>query len=288
MAQALVRFLASQYVLRDGSEQRFFAGCWGIFGHGNVAGIGQALKQHADILTYHQARNEQGMVHAAVAYARMRDRLQAFACTSSVGPGATNMLTGAALATVNRLPVLLLPGDVFASRAPDPVLQQLEDPSRGDVSVNDAFRSVSRYWDRILRPEQIIPAALNAMRVLTDPAETGAVTLALPQDVQTEAFEVPREFLAKRVWHIERRPPDPASFARAVELINAARRPLIVAGGGVIYSGATDALRLFVDRSGIPVAETQAGKGALPYDHPLSLGAIGATGTFAANAMPTW
>jgi 3D-(3,5/4)-trihydroxycyclohexane-1,2-dione acylhydrolase (decyclizing) len=285
MAQALVRFLAQQYVARDGVEQRFFAGCWGIFGHGNVAGIGQALLQYPEALKYHQARNEQSMVHIAVGYARMKDRLAAFACTSSIGPGATNLVTGAALATVNRLPVLLLPGDVFASRGPDPALQQLEVPSRGDVTVNDALQAVSKYWDRITRPEQIIPAALNAMRVLTDQAETGAVTLALPQDVQTEAFDVPDEFLAKRVWHIERRPPDAAAFGRAIELINAARRPLIVAGGGVIYSGATDALRAFVDRSGIPVAETQAGKGALPFDHPLALGAIGATGTFAANRV---
>ena len=285
VAQALVRFLGQQFVERDGVEQRFFAGCWGIFGHGNLAGIGQALSQYPDVLPYHQARNEQSMVHIAVGYARMQDRLATFACTSSVGPGATNMLTGAALATINRLPVLLLPGDVFASRAPDPVLQQLELPMRGDASVNDAFQSVSRYWDRILRPEQIVPAALNAMRVLTDPADTGAVTLALPQDVQTEAFDVPAEFLAKRVWHIERRPPEPAALARAIERINAARRPLIVSGGGVLYSRATDALRAFAERSGIPVAETQAGKGALPYDHPLSLGAIGATGTLAANRV---
>ena len=285
MAQALVRFLAQQYVERDGVEQRFFAGCWGIFGHGNVAGIGQALAQYPEALRYHQARNEQSMVHIAVGYARMKDRLATFACTSSIGPGATNLVTGAALATVNRLPVLLLPGDVFASRAPDPVLQQLESGSRGDVTVNDTLQAVSKYWDRIVRPEQIIPAALNAMRVLTDPAETGAVTLALPQDVQTEAFDVPDEFLAKRVWHIERRPPDGAAFAKAIELINAARRPLVVAGGGVIYSGATEALRAFVDRSGIPVAETQAGKGSMPYDHPLALGAIGATGTLAANRI---
>ncbi|HEV2251383.1 MAG TPA: 3D-(3,5/4)-trihydroxycyclohexane-1,2-dione acylhydrolase (decyclizing) [Candidatus Limnocylindria bacterium] len=285
MAQALVRFLAQQYVERDGVEQRFFAGCWGIFGHGNVAGIGQALAQYPEALTYHQARNEQSMVHIAVGYARMKDRLSTFACTTSIGPGATNLVTGAALATINRLPVLLLPGDVFASRAPDPALQQLELPSRGDVSVNDTLQAVSKYWDRIARPGQIVPAALNAMRVLTDQAETGAVTLALPQDVQAEAFDVPDEFLAKRVWHIERRMPDAAAFARAVELINAARRPLIVAGGGVIYSGATAALRAFVDRSGIPVAETQAGKGALPGDHPLALGAIGATGTLAANRV---
>ena len=285
MAQALVRFLGQQYVERDGVEQRFFAGCWGIFGHGNVAGIGQALMQYPESLRYHQARNEQSMVHIAAGYARMKDRLGAFACTTSIGPGATNLVTGAALATIDRLPVLLLPGDVFASRVPDPVLQQLETPARGDASVNDTLRVVSRYWDRITRPEQIVTAALNAMRVLTDPAETGAVTLALPQDVQTEAFDVPDGFLAKRVWHVDRRPPDGAAFARAIELINAARRPLVVAGGGVIYSGATDALRLFVDRSGIPVAETQAGKGSLPYDHPLSLGAIGVTGTLAANRV---
>ena len=285
MAQALVRFLSSQYVERDGVEQRFFAGCWGIFGHGNVAGIGQALFERPDLLPYHQARNEQSMLHTACGYARMRDRLATFACTSSIGPGATNMLTGAALATVNRLPVLLLPGDVFASRIPDPVLQQLEVPWRGDVSVNDAFQPVSRYWDRITRPEQLIPAALAALRVLTSPAETGAVTLALPQDVQVEAYEYPEEFLAKRVWHVERRRPDPAALARAVAAIRAARRPLIVAGGGVIYACATEALRRFVDETGIPVAETQAGKGALPYDHPAALGAIGATGNFAANRI---
>jgi 3D-(3,5/4)-trihydroxycyclohexane-1,2-dione acylhydrolase (decyclizing) len=285
MAQALVRFLASQYVERDGVEQRFFAGVWGIFGHGNVAGIGEALFEWPDLLPYHMARNEQSMVHTAVAYARQRDRLQTFACTSSIGPGATNMLTGAALATVNRLPVLLLPGDVFASRIPDPVLQQLETPSRGDVTVNDAFQPVSRYWDRIARPEQLISAALAAMRVLVSPADTGAVTLALPQDVQSEAYDYPQEFLAKRVWHVERRPADPAALVRAVEAIRAAKRPLVVAGGGVIYSCASDALRQFVEETGIPVAETQAGKGSLPYDHPSSLGGIGVTGTPAANAV---
>ena len=285
MAQALVRFLASQYVERDGVEQRFFAGCWGIFGHGNVAGIGEALFESPDLLPYHMARNEQSMVHTAVGYARHKDRLQTFACTSSVGPGATNMLTGAALATVNRLPVLLLPGDVFASRIPDPVLQQIETPSRGDVSVNDAFQSVSRYWDRIVRPEQLIGAALAAMRVLVSPADTGAVTLALPQDVQAEASEYPDEFLTKRVWHVERRPPDPAALARAVDAIRSSKRPLIVAGGGVTYACAADALRRFVEETGIPVAETQAGKGSLPYDHPSSLGAIGATGTSAANRV---
>lgn len=285
MAQALLRFLSSQYVERDGVEQRFFAGMWGIFGHGNVAGIGEALFESPDLLPYHMARNEQSMVHSAVGYARHKDRLQTFACTSSIGPGATNMLTGAALATVNRLPVLLLPGDVFASRVSDPVLQQLEQPSRGDVSVNDAFQPVSRYWDRIARPEQIIPAALAAMRVLTSPAETGAVTLALPQDVQAEAYDYPDEFLAKRVWHIERRPPDPAALARARAAIRSAKRPLVVAGGGVIYACASDALRRFADETGIPVAETQAGKGSLPFDHPASLGAVGATGTSAANRV---
>jgi len=285
MAQALVRFLASQYVERDGVEQRFFVGCWGIFGHGNVAGIGEALFESPELLPYHMARNEQSMVHSAVAYARHKDRLEAFACTSSIGPGATNMLTGAALATVNRLPVLLLPGDVFASRIPDPVLQQLELPSRGDMSVNDAFQSVSRYWDRIARPEQLIPAALAAMRVLVSPAETGAVTLALPQDVQAEAYDYPEDFLTKRVWHVDRRPPDPTALARAVEAIRVAKKPLIVAGGGVIYACASDALRRFVRQTGIPVAETQAGKGSLPYDHPSALGAIGATGTSAANRI---
>jgi 3D-(3,5/4)-trihydroxycyclohexane-1,2-dione acylhydrolase (decyclizing) len=285
MAQALVRFLANQYVERDGIEQRFFAGCWGIFGHGNVGGIGQALHERPDDLRYFQARNEQAMVHAACGYAKMRDRLSTFACTTSIGPGATNMVTGAAAATVNRIPVLLLPGDVFSSRAPDPVLQQLEVPWSGDVSVNDVFRPVSRYFDRVARPEQIVPAALAAMRALVSPADTGAVTLALPQDVQAEAFDVPDDFVAKRVWHIERRPPEAAALVRAAELVRAAKRPLIVAGGGVIYSGASESLRRFVDATGIPVAETQAGKGVLPFDHPLALGAIGVTGTSAANRI---
>ena len=285
MAQALVRFLASQYVERDGAEQRFFAGVWGIFGHGNVAGIGEALYERPDLLAYHMARNEQSMVHTACGYARMKDRLATFACTSSIGPGATNLVTGAALATVNRLPVLLLPGDVFASRIPDPVLQQLEVPSRGDVSVNEALAPVSRYWDRIGRPEQLIPAVLAAMRVLVSPADTGAVTLALPQDVQVEAYDYPEEFLRKRVWHVDRRPPAPSAVARALDMLARAKRPLIVAGGGVIYSCASSALRSFVEATGIPVAETQAGKGSLPYDHPSALGAIGATGTSAANRI---
>jgi 3D-(3,5/4)-trihydroxycyclohexane-1,2-dione acylhydrolase (decyclizing) len=284
-SQALLRFLALQVVERDGVRRPFFGGCFGIFGHGNVAGIGQALFERPDLLRYVPARNEQAMVHAAVGYARQLNRLGAGMCTSSIGPGATNMVTGAALATVNRLPVLLVPGDVFASRLPDPVLQQLETGTRGDVSVNDCFVPVSRYFDRIERPEQVIPAALAAMRVLTSPAETGAVTLAFPQDVQAEAFDVPAEFLAERVWHVPRAVPDDASLHAAAEAIRAARRPLLVAGGGTIYSEATDALRTFCDATGIPVGETQAGKGSLAYDHPSCLGAIGATGTSAANRI---
>ena len=284
-AQALVRFLVAQHVERDGIRQRFFGGCFGIFGHGNVAGLGEALLAHADQLRYRPARNEQGMVHAAVGYARMKNRLGAFACTSSIGPGATNMLTGAAVATINRLPVLLLPGDVFSTHLPDPVLQQLENTSAGDVSVNDCFRPVSRYFDRVWRPEQVMSAAMQAMRVLTSPAETGAVTLAFPQDVQAEAFDCPEEFLAERTWHVPRAQADPDSLARAVDAIRGASRPLIVAGGGVIYSGASDQLRAFCEATGVPVGETQAGKGSLPYDHPSCLGAIGATGTFAANRV---
>src|SRR6266576_942579 len=283
MAQALVRFLAAQYVERDGVEHRFFQGCFGIFGHGNLTGVGQALAQDPDLLTYYQARNEQAMVHTAAGFARMRNRLATLACTTSIGPGATNMVTGAAAATVNRLPVLLLPGDVFASRRSDPVLQQLESPSRGDVSVNDSLIAVSRYFDRIERPEQLIPAALSAMRVLTSQADTGAVPLALPQDVQTEAYDYPDPFFEKRIWHISRPLPDASVLDRAAGHIRSSKQPLIVAGGGVIYCEATEVLRKLVRRTGIPVAETQAGKGSLPFDHPGALGAIGATGTPAAN-----
>jgi 3D-(3,5/4)-trihydroxycyclohexane-1,2-dione acylhydrolase (decyclizing) len=285
VAQALVRFLAAQEIERDGERRRFFAGCFGIFGHGNLAGLGQALQQHQDLLPFHQARNEQAMVHLAAGYARQRNRLGAFACTTSIGPGATNMVTGAALATVNRLPVLLLPSDTFATRAPHPVLQQLEVPHDATMSVNDCFRPVSRFFDRVERPEQLVSAALEAMRVLTDPAETGAACLALPEDVQTEAVEVPAAFLEPRVWTVYRRPPAREALDRAASLIRAAERPLIVAGGGVIYAEATDALRDFVDATGIPVGETQAGRGALRSDHPLSLGAVGATGTAAANRL---
>ena len=284
VGQALVRFLAAQRTERDGVSHRLFEGCFGIFGHGNVAGIGHGLLESAD-LKYFQARNEQAMVHAAVAFARTRNRLSTLACTSSIGPGATNMVTGAALATISRLPVLLLPGDVFATRTADPVLQQLEHPVAGDVSVNDAFRPVSRFFDRIWRPEQLPAALLAAMRVLTDPADTGAVTLALPQDVQAAAHDWPAELFAERVWHVPRMPPDPASLARAASLIRQARRPLIVAGGGVLYSEASDALRSFAHAAGIPVAQTQAGKSSLRWDDPLCAGGIGATGTAAANEL---
>jgi 3D-(3,5/4)-trihydroxycyclohexane-1,2-dione acylhydrolase (decyclizing) len=285
VAQALVRFLSVQQVQRDGARSQFFAGCFGIFGHGNVAGLGQALHQYHDVLRFHPARNEQAMVHAAAGYARQRNRLGTFACTTSIGPGATNMVTGAAAATINRLPVLLLPGDTFATRSPHPVLQQLEVPHDATVSVNDCLRPVSRFYERVARPEQLIPAALEAMRVLVDPAETGAVTLAMPEDVQAEAFEVPAEFLRPRVWTVYRQPPAPEALARAQQLIRSARRPLIVAGGGVIYSEATTALRALVDATGIPVCETQAGRGALVSEHQLSLGAVGATGTAAANRL---
>ncbi|MDX3697266.1 3D-(3,5/4)-trihydroxycyclohexane-1,2-dione acylhydrolase (decyclizing) [Streptomyces europaeiscabiei] len=288
-SQALVRFLAHQYSERDGQEHRLIPGVWGIFGHGNVAGIGQALLQAATTgeadLPYYLARNEQGMVHASVAYAKMRDRLATFACTASTGPGSTNMITGAALATTNRIPVLLLPSDMFATRAADPVLQQLEDTRGGDVTVNDTFRGVSKYFDRISRPEQLIPAALAAMRVLTDPVETGAVTLALPQDVQAEGFDWPLSFFRRRVWHVGRPVPEPAAVERAASLLRSSRRPLIVAGGGTVYSGAETHLRAFAEATGIPVADTHAGKGAVAWDHPYAVGGIGSTGAHAANEL---
>jgi 3D-(3,5/4)-trihydroxycyclohexane-1,2-dione acylhydrolase (decyclizing) len=285
VGQALLRFLAAQHVERDRVRRPFFAGCFGIFGHGNVAGFGQALHERPDLLPYHAARNEQAMVHAATAFARMRNRLAALACTTSIGPGATNLVTGAACATVNRLPVLLLPGDVFASRRPDPVLQQLEVPWRGECSVNDCLRPVSRYWDRIDRPEQLVPAALAAMRVLTNQAETGAVTLALPQDVQAEAFDYPAELFEPRTWRVGRPLTEAALLDRAAELVRSSTRPFLVAGGGVIYSEATEALARLAGRTGIPVGETQAGKGSLPFDHLFSVGAVGVTGTFAANRL---
>ncbi|MFE8920250.1 3D-(3,5/4)-trihydroxycyclohexane-1,2-dione acylhydrolase (decyclizing) [Streptomyces rochei] len=284
-AQALVRFLAAQHTERDGVRRRLISGTWGVFGHGNVAGIGQALVEYADVMPYHQGRNEQAMVHAAVGHARHLNRLSAQAVTTSIGPGATNLVTGAALATINRLPVLLLPGDYFASHAADPLLQQLEHPIEADVSVNDTLRPVSRYFDRVTRPEALVASALQAMRVLTDPAETGAVTLALPQDVQAEAYDWPEEFFADRVWRVRRPAPDPVELAEAVRAIRAAERPLIVAGGGVHHSEAEEALRALVDATGIPVASTQAGKGALRHDHPADLGGIGHTGTTVADDL---
>ena len=284
MAQALILFLKNQYVERDGKQHTFFAGMLGIFGHGNVAGIGQALQQNPDF-KYILVRNEQSGVHMAAAYAKASNRLRTFACTSSIGPGATNMITGAALATINRLPVLLLPGDIFARRNVAPVLQQIESPSTQDIGVNDCFKPVSRYWDRIYRPEQLITALPEVMRVLTSPSDCGAATLALPQDVQTEAFDYPEELFRKRVWLIRRGVPDKISFDRAVAAISASRRPLIVTGGGVLMSEASEALTKFVAKTGIPVGESQAGKGSLAWDHPQSMGAIGATGTLAANRL---
>jgi 3D-(3,5/4)-trihydroxycyclohexane-1,2-dione acylhydrolase (decyclizing) len=284
-AQAVIRFLAAQYSERDGVEQRLVPGCFGIFGHGNVAGIGQALLEYQDEMDYHLARNEQGMVHSATAYAKQSDRLRFMACTASIGPGSTNMLTGAALATTNRLPVLLLPSDVFATRVAGPVLQELERGEAGDVSVNDAFRPLSVFFDRVWRPEQLPSALLGALRVLTDPAQTGAATVGLPQDVQAEAYDWPDELFAKRVWHIPRPVPEPAALARAAQLIRAAERPLLVAGGGVVYSRAGAALGRFAEATGIPVADTHAGKGALPWDHAQAVGGLGSTGTPVANAL---
>ena len=284
MAQALIRFLKNQYVERDGEEMPFFAGCFGIFGHGCVAGVGEALLENPDF-RYYQVRNEQGAVHAATAYAKVKNRMQTFACLTSIGPGATNMITGAATATINRLPVLLLPGDIYARRNVAPVLQQVESAQSQDFSVNDCFKPVSKYWDRINRPDQLITALPEAMRVLTSPSETGAVTLALPQDVQAEAYDYPVAFFRKRVWHIMRNRADRRALQAAADLIRAAKKPMIVAGGGVIYAEASETLRQFVDATGIPVGETMAGKGSLRWDHPLNLGAIGATGTLAANRI---
>jgi 3D-(3,5/4)-trihydroxycyclohexane-1,2-dione acylhydrolase (decyclizing) len=285
VAQAIVAWLANQYVERDGHRQRFFEGVFGIFGHGIVAGMGEALEAAQDSVRYYQTRNEQAMVHTAAAFAKQSQRLRTFACTSSIGPGATNMITGAANATVNRLPVLLLPGDRFATRRVRPVLQQLERPEAGDLSVNDAFRPVSRYFDRIERPEMLIDALPAAMRVLTSLSETGAVTLALPQDVQAEAWDWPEELLAPRTWVIPRPRPDAALLEQAADRIAAAERPMIVSGGGTIYSGASEALAAFATRFGMPVTETQAGKGALPWDHPFNLGAMGSAGGRAGNAV---
>ncbi|MCU0472848.1 MAG: 3D-(3,5/4)-trihydroxycyclohexane-1,2-dione acylhydrolase (decyclizing) [Bacteroidales bacterium] len=282
VGQAIVRFLKNQYVERDGIENQFFAGCLGIFGHGIVAGVGEGLMENPDF-RYYMTRNEQASVHIATAYAKMKNRLGAFACISSIGPGATNMITGAACATINRLPVLLMPGDIFARRNVAPVLQQLESSDSQDISVNDCFKPVSKYWDRINRPEQIITSLPEVMRVLTSPSDTGAVTLALPQDVQAEAFNFPEELFLKRVWRIARPRPDSSILEKAAAMIKSSTKPVIVAGGGVIYSQATEALINLIEQCGIPVTETFAGKGSLPYNHHLNLGAVGVTGTPGAN-----
>ncbi|GLI07735.1 3D-(3,5/4)-trihydroxycyclohexane-1,2-dione hydrolase [Paenibacillus tyrfis] len=285
MAQALLKFLDNQYIQIDGEERKFVKGVMGIFGHGNVTGLGEALELDKGALQFIQGKNEQGMAHAAMAYAKQKNRLEIFACTSSIGPGALNMVTAAGTATVNRIPVLFLPGDIFACRQPDPVLQQIEDPTDYTISANDAFKPVSKYWDRISRPEQLITAALNAMRVLTDPVDTGAVTLSLPQDVQCEAYDYPAEFFAKRVHYIERRTVSQGALDRAVQAIRGKKRPLIIAGGGVHYSLAVKELIAFAETFQIPVTETQAGKSAMPWDHPLYMGAIGVTGSLAANRL---
>ncbi|RPK16465.1 3D-(3,5/4)-trihydroxycyclohexane-1,2-dione acylhydrolase (decyclizing) [Paenibacillus xylanexedens] len=285
MAQALLRYLDQQYISVDGVETKFVKGIIGIFGHGNVTGIGEALERSPGSLTYMQGKNEQGMVHTAAAYAKQKNRRQIYACTTSIGPGALNMITAAATATVNRIPVLLLPGDNFATREPDPVLQQLEVSSDYTISATDPFKAVSKYWDRIVRPEQLMIAVTQAMRVLTDPAETGAVTLALPQDVQAEAYDYPESFFARKVHYLDRRPPVQAAIERATEQIARGRKPLLVAGGGVLYSEASAQLVEFAEAFGIPIAETQAGKSAVSWDHPLNVGAIGVTGSLAANRL---
>ena len=285
MAQALLKFLANQIIEIDGQSQRFVSGIIGIFGHGNVTGLGEALEYGDSGLTFMQGHNEQGMVHMATAYAKQKNRLAIFACTTSIGPGATNMVTAAATATANRIPVLLLPGDIFACRQPDPVLQQIEDPSHYALSANDCLRPVSRYWDRITRPEQLMTACLNAFRVLTDPIDTGAVTLCLPQDVQAEAYDYPAAFFEKRTWYLDRRDLSDRAVEAAVTAIKAAKQPLIIAGGGVHYSLACDSLSTFADQFGIPVAVTQAGKSALPWTHRMNVGGLGVTGTQVANKL---
>ncbi len=284
VAQATIKFLKNQFSKRDNIETKFFAGCFGIFGHGNVVGLGEALKQNKDF-KYYQTRNEQAMVHTAAAYSKMKNRMQTFACTTSIGPGATNMITAAASATINRLPVLLLPGDFFSKRSASPLLQQTEHSFTQDMSVNDCFKPISKYWDRINRPEQLASSLLEAMRVLTSPSETGAVTIAIPHDVQAEAYDFPIELFEKRVWYIPRQIPDKNILERAVEIIESAKTPMIVSGGGVIYSEAEEVLKLFAEQTGIPVAETFAGKGSLHFQHPLNLGAMGATGTKGANEI---
>lgn len=285
MAQAILKFLDNQYVSLDGVERKFVKGVMGIFGHGNVTGMGEALENFKGGLTYYQGKNEQGMANAAIAFAKQKNRLEIFACTSSIGPGALNMVTAAGTATVNRIPVLFLPGDIFACRQPDPVLQQIEDPTDYTISANDAFKPVSKYWDKVSRPEQLITALTNAMRVLTDPVDTGAVTLALPQDVQTEAYDYPAAFFEKKIHYIERSAPSKDALARAAKLVTGKQKPLIIAGGGVHYSLATEQLKTFAEAFNIPVAETQAGKSAIAWDHPLNVGAVGVTGTLPGNQL---
>lgn len=292
VGQAIIRFLVNQYSERDGQEQRLIAGALGIFGHGNVTGLGQALLQNeldptADggEMPYIMPRNEQGMVHTATAYAKTTNRMQTLMCTSSIGPGALNMVTGAATATTNRLPVLLFPSDQFSSRRPDPVLQQVENPQTLATSVNDCFRPVAAFFDRIERPAQLIPSLIHGMQTLTDPANTGAVVIALPQDVQPESYDWPVSFFRKRVWHVRRTPVEEVALERAVEAIRASKRPMIIAGGGVIYSAASEELRGFATQTGIPVADTQAGKGAINFDHPQAVGGVGSTGANSANRV---
>ncbi|WP_059105792.1 3D-(3,5/4)-trihydroxycyclohexane-1,2-dione acylhydrolase (decyclizing) [Shouchella shacheensis] len=285
MSQALLRFLDNQYVEVDGEEKKFIKGVMGIFGHGNVTGMGEALEQEASTLPYIQGKNEQGMVHAATAFAKQKNRQEIYACTSSIGPGALNMVPAAGTATVNRIPVLLLPGDIFATRQPDPVLQQVEDPRDYTMSASDAFKPVSKYWDRVSRPEQLMTAMINAMRVLTDPVETGAVTVSLPQDVQSEAYDYPEEFFEKRVHLIERRKPSDVSIEKAMNLIKRKKHPVIIAGGGVLYSEAIEELKAFAEAFTIPVGETQAGKSSLPWDYRLNMGSIGSTGSSASNHL---
>ncbi|WP_378955978.1 3D-(3,5/4)-trihydroxycyclohexane-1,2-dione acylhydrolase (decyclizing) [Pelosinus sp. sgz500959] len=285
MGQALLKFLDNQYIEFDGHENKFVKGVFAIFGHGVVVGFGEALEQYKGDMVVYQGKNEQGMAHAAIGYAKQKNRREIIACTSSIGPGALNMVTAAGTATVNRIPLLLLPGDTFACRQPDPVLQQLENQSSVSITSNDAFKPVSRYWDRVVRPEQLMTAMMNAMRVLTDPADTGAVTICLPQDVEAESYDYPVEFFAKRVHYITRRLPAKGEIDRATEKIKVKKKPLIICGGGVVYSEAGDTLLNFAEEFNIPLGETQAGKGAIPWDHRLNLGGIGVTGGLAANKI---
>lgn len=285
MAQALVKFLDNQYVSFDGKETKFVNGIFGIFGHGCVVGIGQALEQGGHNLTYYQGHNEQGMAHAAIAFAKQKKRREIIACTSSIGPGALNMVTACGTATANRIPLLVLPGDTFACRQPDPVLQQIEQPTSVAITSNDAFKPVCKYWDRIERPEQLMTACINAMRVLTDPADTGAVCIAMPQDVEAEAFDYPDYFLQKRVWYMDRKVPAERALLQAAEMIKNAKKPMMIVGGGVTYSESYKTALAFAEKYNIPIGETQAGKGQIPWNHPLNMGGCGVTGTAAANAI---